>query len=164
MIVWPSMDQVLDSGPGTYALLIELESHAELRVGSLGRIPFDSPFYIYFGSALGPGGLKARINHHLRPTRRAHWHIDYLRRAGRVAAVWTCPERKRLECAWATAARKLRGASPVPGFGASDCRCGSHLIAVDESPSLSAFTRSLDQSGPGRAMIRRWPVDGTVTA
>jgi hypothetical protein len=78
------MDHSLDSTPGTYALILALQSSTELQVGCLGRIRFHAPFYLYFGSAFGPGGLQARIEHHLQPARRAHWHIDYLRQAAEV--------------------------------------------------------------------------------
>ena len=60
----------LNSTPGTYALLLEIREPTELRVGRLGHIHFDSPFYLYFGSAFGPGGLGARLKHHLQPTGR----------------------------------------------------------------------------------------------
>ena len=67
-----------DARPGTYALLLGLDEPVELEVGRLGRIHFGSPFYLYFGSAFGPGGLVARLQHHLRPARRPHWHVDYV--------------------------------------------------------------------------------------
>jgi Uri superfamily endonuclease len=145
----------LDATPGTYALLLDLEEAAELEVGRLGRIRFDSPFYLYFGSAFGPGGLRARLGHHLRAARRPHWHIDYLRRVAGVRAAWYSGESTRLECTWVDAASTLRGASLVPGFGSSDCGCRSHLVGTDRLPSLSCFRRRLDVLRPGGARIRR---------
>jgi Uri superfamily endonuclease len=130
----------LDSTPGTYALLLELHEPTELRVGRLGRIYFDSPFYLYFGSALGPGGLGARLKRHLQPTGRTHWHIDYLRQVAEVLAVWHTRDTVRLECTWANAALALRGVSFVPRFGSSDCRCHSHLLAVERPRQLYQLT------------------------
>jgi Uri superfamily endonuclease len=145
----------LDSTPGTYALLLELREPAELQVGRLGQIRFDLAFYLYCGSAFGPGGLAARLAHHLGPTRRAHWHIDYLRQIAEVVGVWYTGDAAPLECAWASAAATLRGASIVPRFGSSDCRCPSHLCGLAHLPSLAAFRRRLNAVRPGCARIRQ---------
>jgi Uri superfamily endonuclease len=141
--------------PGTYALLLELEEPAEARVGRLGWIRFDAPFYLYFGSALGPGGLGARLEHHLQPARRAHWHVDYLRQVARLRGVWHTRDPERLECTWVEAASKLRGGWLVPRFGCSDCRCRSHLLAIDRLPSVSAFRRRIHALRPGCGAIRQ---------
>lgn len=151
----------LDSTPGTYALLLELHERAEVRVGRLGRIDFDSPFYLYFGSAFGPGGLRARLKHHLQPTTSSHWHVDYLRQIAGVVAVWHTRDPAPLECIWVSAASALRGASLVPRFGSSDCRCHSHLLALPRLPSLSAFRRRLNAVQPGCARIRQLRVSRT---
>jgi Uri superfamily endonuclease len=158
------MDRPLDSTPGTYALLLKLQAPTELQVGHLGRIHFISPFYLYFGSAFGPGGLGARIEHHLQPARRPHWHIDYLRQVAEVLGIWCTRDVARLECVWANAALALRGASSVPRFGSSDCRCHSHLLAVDRLPSLSTFRRRLNASRPGCARIRQLQVTRELAA
>lgn len=154
------MDNRLDSRPGTYVLLIALEAPTELDVGCHDRIRFDSPFYLYFGSAFGPGGLEARIKHHMQPVRRAHWHIDYLRQAAEIVGVWYSTDTARLECTWANAASALRGVSLIPRFGSSDCRCQSHLLAVNRLPSRSAFRRRLKDLRPGCAAIRQLLVTG----
>jgi Uri superfamily endonuclease len=148
-------DQTLDSRPGTYALLLELDEPTELEVGNLGCIRFDSPFYLYFGSAFGPGGLAARLGRHLQARRQAHWHIDYLRQVAAVVGAWHTRDTARLECTWAHAASSLSGARLVARFGSSDCRCRSHLVAVHRLPSLSAFRRRLDVLRPGCASIRQ---------
>ena len=154
----------LDSTPGTYALLLELPRPTEVRVGRLGQIDFASPFYLYFGSAFGPGGLRARLEHHLQPLSRTHWHIDYLRQVARVVAVWHTCDNARLECTWVNAASVLRGVSPVPRFGASDCWCRSHLLAAPRLPSLSAFRRHLNAVKPGCASIRQLPIARSLVA
>ena len=149
------MDHPLNSKPGTYALLLKLQGPLELQVGSLGRIRFAAPYYLYFGSAFGPGGLGARIRHHLRPAHRAHWHIDRLRQGAAVLGVWYTNDTARLECTWAEAAAALRGVSPVPKFGSSDCRCHSHLLAANSLPTRSSFRRRLNALRPGCARIRQ---------
>lgn len=144
--------------PGTYALLLELPAPSRLRVGRLGPVVFDAPFYLYAGSAFGPGGLSARLRHHLRPATRPHWHIDHLRRAAAVVQVWSTSDPRRLECAWSQAAQSLRGARPVPGFGSSDCHCPSHLVALPRLPQRPAFRRHLRSMAPGCRPIRSTPI------
>lgn len=145
------MELVIDSSPGTYALILALDEPAELEIGHLGRIRFAAPFYLYFGSAFGPGGLQARVGHHLNPVRRAHWHIDYLRQVAEVVDVWYTSDRTRLECAWAGTAIEQRGFAPVPRFGSSDCSCATHLLAVQNRSSLRKFRRRLNLEPAGLA-------------
>ncbi len=49
-----------------------------LEIGRLGSFNIIPGFYAYVGSAFGPGGLRARIRHHLESVAQPHWHIDYL--------------------------------------------------------------------------------------
>ena len=60
-------------GKGTYALLLHLDSQRRIAVGRLKEFDFPAGHYVYVGSALGPGGLGARIGRHLRPCTKAHW-------------------------------------------------------------------------------------------
>ena len=139
----------LPASPGTYVLILHLAQARTLQVGRLGSFHFPAGFYAYPGSAYGPGGLRARLGRHLADVKRLHWHIDYLRQAGPVTALWLA-EHRRVECAWAHALGSLPGASqPVPGFGASDCACPSHLFHFPEPPSLADFRPRVE---PGLAI------------
>jgi Uri superfamily endonuclease len=158
-----AMDHRLDSSPGTYALILALQAPTELQIGCLGQIRFDSPFYLYFGSAFGPGGLEARIRHHMQPARRAHWHVDYLRQEADVLGVWYSSDRVRLECIWANALVH-RHVSLVPRFGSSDCRCESHLLALARLPTLRAFRRRINDVRPGCGRIRQLQVTRGLAA
>lgn len=116
---------------GTYTLLIALADPVTLSVGALGDHRLPEGVYAYTGSALGSGGF-ARVDRHRRTARGEHdvrhWHIDYL--LGRPAARIDGVVRSAgvdVECA--VAERLPSG--PVDGFGASDCRCRSHLARVD---------------------------------
>jgi Uri superfamily endonuclease len=76
--------------------------------------------------------LAARLNRHLRGHGKQRWHIDYLRQITRPIGVWLAPD-ARLECTWAQTLQQLPQArTPIPGFGASDCRCAAHLFAFDD--------------------------------
>jgi Uri superfamily endonuclease len=115
--------------PGTYALLLASTTDQLMRIGRLGNLLLQRGFYVYVGSALGSGGVRGRLGHHIRPAKRPHWHIDYLRKKTTLEAVWFCYNRKPREHAWAKRFAAIRGASvPMVGFGASDCDCESHLF------------------------------------
>jgi Uri superfamily endonuclease len=134
----------MKSQPGTYTLVLLSTKAAPMRVGKLGILQLQPGFYVYVGSAHGPGGLHARLAHHLEPTGRPHWHIDYLRAHTKPQEVWFCYDGIRWECPWADCFRRMRGASvPLKGFGSSDCQCGSHLFFFSSQPAKAAFARML---------------------
>jgi len=135
-----------ERGKGTYILILQLENPARIEVGKLGLVAFDTGIYTYVGSAFGPGGLAARVGHHLRTRKRCHWHIDYLRRICRVSAVWYTIDSVRREHEWAQILAGIRGAKvPIIGFGSSDCRCPSHLAYFHHSPNFITFRRKIRQ-------------------
>ncbi|HOT95111.1 MAG TPA: DUF123 domain-containing protein [Methanoregulaceae archaeon] len=120
--------------PGTYCLVFSNRART-LSVGALGTVSFRAGYHLYIGSALGPGGL-ARVERHLRLARTRigvpRWHVDHLLLdpGFRVVAVVTGTGTGRLEC---RLARTIGGES-IPRFGASDCRCGSHLLYRRRNP------------------------------
>ena len=129
--------------PGTYVLVLSSRSTDLIQVGRLGALQLQSGF-TYVGSALGPGGVRARLAHHLKPSRRPHWHIDYLRAHTRVAEIWYCLDTRRLEHVWAEHIGLAEGASvPLVGFGSTDCGCESHLFFFQQRPSRERFRQVL---------------------
>ena len=128
---------------GTYALLLLLERKEEIAVGKLGTFTFPAGYYLYVGSALGPGGLEARLARHRRRNKKLRWHIDYLLEHAQLVEVWSVTSPARLECLWARAAQELPGSEIlVPGFGSSECRCSSHLIYLARKPTCEELTTS----------------------
>ncbi|MCP4040795.1 MAG: GIY-YIG nuclease family protein [Gammaproteobacteria bacterium] len=111
------------SAPCSYQLHISIEPRIRLTVGRLGTFTFPPGRYIYTGSARR--NLEARIQRHLRHTKRLHWHIDYLLERPEVEVLGVSRS-IRPECELNLS---VCGNIVVPGFGASDCRsgCGSHL-------------------------------------
>lgn len=136
---------------GTYLLILFLEHDlAELSIGKLGRFHFDPGYYLYIGSAMGSGGLDARLRHHLRRHKpRNHWHIDYLRPYTRIVESWAVGTSFRLECRWCQTLQSLPGLTiPIPHFGASDRNCPGHLFFSSRRPTPPSLVRSLFASLP----------------
>ncbi|MFC1970726.1 DUF123 domain-containing protein [Chloroflexota bacterium] len=130
--------------PGTYALVIVLGIELRLRIGKLGIFNLSPGYYVYVGSALG--GLSGRLARHLRSEKNLHWHIDYLRQQAGVTEIWYAIGRDKLECKWNAILTNLPGAIPsVPGFGASDCRCFSHLTYFQVTPPFVLFKQIVEQ-------------------
>ena len=140
--------------PGTYALIMTCNSSQQVTIGKLGRLRVRPGFYVYIGSAFGPGGLKARITHHKRLSLRPHWHIDYLRSVLLLKEVWYTNDAEPYEHRWAETIRGLKGATiPITGFGASDCSCSSHLFAFKDQPPMRSFRRRLHTQFPAHGSI-----------
>ena len=120
---------------GTYTLLVDLPERTTVAVGALGEFTLPAGAYAYTGSALGSGGF-ARVDRHRRVARgdhdARHWHVDYLTGHARTTLVDAVTAAVDAEC---RVARSLP-AGPVPGFGASDCDCRSHLTHADQVGAL----------------------------
>ena len=67
---------ILEGRPGTYALISLPPRQVSFKLDRLGTMPLEPRYYVYLGSALAPGGLRARITHHQKQSQDAHWHID----------------------------------------------------------------------------------------
>jgi Uri superfamily endonuclease len=129
---------------GTYALILFCSKAELIQIGKLGPLELWRGFYVYVGSALGPGGVRARVAHHQKVSQRPHWHIDYLRPNTRLDRVWFSHDPVRREHQWACLIQSLRGASvPIVGFGSSDCRCATHLFFFKRRPSFREFADSV---------------------
>jgi Uri superfamily endonuclease len=122
-------------GKGIYSLVLS-GGGAPVRIGALGELFFPGGYYVYIGSALGPGGLPARVGRHIRTALtsgpKTHWHIDYLLRdpSFRLLAVYCAETKERMEC---NVAGTVGGEGTVK-FGCSDCRCSSHLFFFPHYP------------------------------
>jgi len=147
------MAQHVSPDSGTYILLIVVDRALTLPVGSLGNVAFVPGHYLYVGSALR--NLRARLVRHARREKRIHWHIDVLLAHARLVEAWVHVGRERLECAWAHALAERPDLVPWGRrFGASDCRCATHLFRVAEHPTLDALRAAL----PGGEDVDAWAI------
>lgn len=135
---------LMKSIPGTYILVLKSHAEGAVQIGRWGIMGVEPGYYIYVGSALGPGGVRSRVTRHWRSEKAKHWHIDYLREILDPWDAWFTYGEERLEHRWANLLLHMDGMKCVPGFGCSDCRCGSHLFQAAVLPDMASFSRAVD--------------------
>ncbi|RKZ27309.1 GIY-YIG nuclease family protein [bacterium] len=132
--------ELMDKSGGTYILILNLKNDRPAQIGKLGRLTFKAGSYGYVGSAFGPGGLISRLKHHIKLSRKPHWHIDYFRRFANPTYVWFSKKNERLEHEWAAAMYQMQHTFlPIKGFGSTDCSCISHLFYFLKQPCFHLF-------------------------
>ncbi len=122
-------------------------------------VALSAGYYAYVGSAFGSGGLSGRLRHHRHVAEKPHWHVDYLRRAARLTAIWMQESEIRREHEWAAILGNMPGvAIPAARFGASDCRCPAHLFYFgDMPPLLEIFQETVRRHFPNDTAISTSP-------
>lgn len=134
----------LQAKSGTYVSWMRLNQAQSISVGKLGIMQAQAGVYAYVGSAFGPGGVAARLKHHLAYSAKPRWHLDYLRQHAWVWRCWVNHDSQRRECLWARILADITPyALPMAGFGSSDCACTSHLFYFKRAPALRRFKQNL---------------------
>lgn len=114
---------------GAYALILHLASPVILKRPDNATNPLGPGWYVYAGSARGPGGIRTRLARHLRTDKKIHWHIDQLTGLSETR-IWASPVPEGNECELVkqlTRSRLFRTACAK--FGSTDCRrCEGHLL------------------------------------
>ena len=129
----------LTARAGTYGLVLSSLSRATAAIGRRQQFQIEPGYYIYVGSARGPGGLRARLTRHCRAHKPNHWHIDYLAPYTNPVSVWYRVGPDHVEHQWAATIAAMDGMTGLPGFGCSDCRCDSHLFHSANHPRVECF-------------------------
>ena len=140
----------MQSVSGTYVIILRSDTNRTIQIGRRGLLTLQPGYYLYTGSAFGPGGLKARVARHLRTEKKLRWHIDYLRAYTVPISVWCSYAKENLEHQWAQAIHAIPEMSPVKGFGCSDCRCVTHLFYTAVKPELAHMLNDA---------VKIWPED-----
>jgi len=141
-IIWPEPGVT-----GSYILWFDLQAPLVVVVNRLGRLHLAAGCWAYVGSAQGPGGLRARVQRHLQPAERRHWHIDSVTGVCPPSAVSFVESTQRQECTLVQALLAAGAAAPIAGFGSSDCRqgCPAHLLHWPASlPETIAWAKAFD--------------------
>ncbi len=126
----------------SYQLYFEVRGVAHVEVGKLGQFTFSPGSYVYTGSARR--NLAKRVTRHLSPTKKLHWHIDYLLSGAKsVFSRIVISELEECELN-----RLTEGVIVVHGFGSTDCSagCGSHLKFLGEVPRKISQTDASESS------------------
>jgi Uri superfamily endonuclease len=80
--------------------------------------------------------------------------VDYLRQAAPLRAIWFCHADEPMEHRWAGLLADEAGlTAPVPGFGASDCDCPSHLFYLPKAPDMRHFSVLLQSQVSGGVSV-----------
>jgi Uri superfamily endonuclease len=126
---------------GIYVLLISIAKNISVSVGALGDKSFQEGLYAYVGSA--QNNLEKRVERHLRRVKRKFWHIDYLlsNRQTEILRVFYRRAGRLEECRIAEKLGEV--ATPIGGFGSSDCKCKSHLFRIEAHDCSSEFMREI---------------------
>lgn len=133
---------------GTYVLIASVPQMKRVEVGQLGQFDIVPGFYAYVGSALGAGGLGARVGHHLESAAAPHWHIDYLLQVAQPVEVWYTVAEQKLEHHWADLLERApQFRVPIPRFGSSDYHRSrsSHLFYSKRRPAFAWFRQQLQE-------------------
>ena len=136
----------METKTGTYVLVLKNYSSQEVEIGQWGTLDLSPGYYLYIGSAFGPGGVFSRVARHCRKEKRKHWHIDFLREKTTLLAIWVDHSPFRLEHDWAKGATRMKGLIPVRGFGCSDCQCDAHLFFSEVIPMKDEFATATNSS------------------
>ena len=135
----------IDKEPGNYILVLYNDEEQEVEVGKLATLDLQPGYYLYVGSALGPGGVQARVNRHSQKNKKNHWHIDYLRAVTNLVSIWYVYSEERYEHHFAELLETDDNMSvPLLGFGASDCNCQAHLFYSRQKPNFSYYQQQLE--------------------
>jgi sugar fermentation stimulation protein A len=123
---------LVSANSGSYLLILHLQSEQTISVGKLGKITFQSGYYVYTGNA--KKNLTQRIDRHRRRVKRKlHWHIDYLTTICDSITPMPIYSYFPIECALAQDL-EISGGKPIRSFGSSDCHCNSHLFFFLHNP------------------------------
>ena len=126
---------------GIYVLILRLEQPFRIKAGKVPERHYPSGIYFYIGRARR--NLRGRLARHLRTEKKRHWHIDYFLQKARIEEIWYRPGYFD-ECQLVSDIIGICGkdSSLISGFGASDCRCSSHLIHYQGKRSFLSSLRN----------------------
>jgi Uri superfamily endonuclease len=134
---------------GTYAVLFYCATKVvSLPRGCAGKYTLRPGWYVYIGSAFGPGGVCARVSRHLSKGAPVRWQIDRTKRYLTPHAVWFTVDAKKRECLWARSVLKMPKASYLSRVGSSDCDCPAHFVVFDKCPTIRTFKSIIVRSCP----------------
>ena len=143
---------------GSYVLVLQMREPCLMKAGKLPEREYPPGIYFYIGRA--KRHLGGRLARHLRTEKKLFWHIDYLLQKAHIKEIW-CRSGYFNECQLTSDIIEMCGeySSPIPGFGASDCHCSSHLIHYcGEDISLSPIRHKINCREVSIDDIKNFPI------
>ncbi len=142
------MRKITDTLSGTYLLEIFAKKDFEINAKKFLGVKFSKGYYYYSGSA--QKNYSSRLERHLKPFKKIHWHIDHITTVptNKITKIFLFENAPReTEC---KVVRDLINhfnlSEKFKGFGNGDCKtCGTHLLYSPEKIPQSHFI-SLYQS------------------
>ncbi len=130
------------SDRGLYLLILKLKRGQNIKAGRFRVTYFRPGYYLYVGRARR--GFRARINRHFKKDKKTFWHIDYLLKKAPIVRALVKPASFN-ECRMTRVLCRILDNSylPLPGFGASDCRCPGHLVYMAGKQDLKNIILTL---------------------
>jgi Uri superfamily endonuclease len=135
---------------GSYIVIGRLDNDVILNSGPFSERQVTQGYYLYSGSAYGPGGLCARITRHLNPDSKKFWHFDHLKANLFFEEILYSVYALNHECELIKAIQEMEKVSfPLPGFGSSDCRkgCPAHLAMFPLYTNIESVINNLESGG-----------------
>jgi sugar fermentation stimulation protein A len=135
---------------GTYISIYYLDKNEKIKAGALKETTFQKGYYLYAGSAMN--SLTARTVRHSKRVKNKKWHIDYIHPPMKHVKTKKFVS-LNIECEIADALSGIY--ESIPEFGASDCKCKSHLFFSKTNPEKDVrFIRSVFNLGFHEKYIR----------
>ena len=129
---------------GSYLVVLKSEQAKTIPIGKLAQLDVRKGYYVYVGSAFGPGGVIARLKHHAKVSKKPHWHLDYLRAEMEFHQAYAEFSNESNECEWASQIAKNEIAiEPLKGFGSSGCHCRTHLFYFSSQSKVKRAIREI---------------------
>ncbi len=140
--------KITDALRGTYLLEIHAVKPFEIKAKKFLGVKFPEGYYYYSGSA--QKNYEGRLQRHIKPFKRIHWHIDHLttvptNKITRIFLFENAPRETECRIVQDLIAR-FSLSEEFKGFGNSDCKtCGTHLLYSEKPINHNHFI-SLYQS------------------
>ncbi|ACB84173.1 GIY-YIG nuclease family protein [Natranaerobius thermophilus] len=125
-----------------YLIVYQISDSINLTIGKLGDFELPKGYYLYIGR--DKRNIRSRVSRHIAHKKKLRWHIDYLSQNATPILMRLLPYRldELSECDIAEKFIQQGAQVIVPGFGASDCNCFSHLLHFENFQDL---TRLIDE-------------------
>jgi len=137
--------KTLGGAKGAYLFVLQLGHSYQIKLTRKAPVTLTAGWYFYAGSAMGPGGLQARLKRHFKRDKKVHWHIDQLTKHAIRRFAYAVED--SCECDLVRILKKSgEYESALCGFGNSDCRtCDSHLLRATNN-RLSGLQQLLEEN------------------